>query len=162
MSRLQWCFQAVSATAAFLLAGSVVAAPVVAARGTIDAPDKEGSTALLVAVMQDQLDAAKHLLSQGAKADATNRYRVTPLYAATLHGNTDIMAALLAAKADPNGAAPSGETLLMTSARAGVVKAMQLLINAGAKVDAREPAFNQTALMLAARSNSAEATALLL
>jgi ankyrin repeat protein len=50
----------------------------------------------------------------------------------------------------------------MTAARAGVVKAMQLLIDAGAKVDAREPAFNQTALMLAARSNSADAVALLL
>ncbi len=50
----------------------------------------------------------------------------------------------------------------MTSARTGVVKAMRLLIDAGARVDAREPPFNQTALMLAARSNSADAIALLL
>jgi uncharacterized protein len=156
MSRLQRRFQAVSALA-FFLAGSALAAP-----GEIDAPNKEGSTALLVAVMQDRLDAAKHLLAHGAKADAANRYRVTPLYVAALHGNTDMMAALLAARADANGAAPSGETLLMTSARAGVVKAMQLLIDAGARVDAREPSFNQSALMLAARGNSADAIALLL
>jgi ankyrin repeat protein len=156
MSRLQWRFKAVSVALAFSLAGSAIAA------SEIDAPDKEGSTPLLVAVMQDQLDAARQLLAHGAKADAANRYRVTPLYVATLHGNTDMIAALLAASADPNGAAPSGETLLMTAARTGIVKAMQLLIDAGARVDAREPAFNQTALMLAARSNSAEAMSLLL
>jgi ankyrin repeat protein len=161
MSRLRWRFQAISVALAFWLARSAVAAPVDAAHA-FDAPNKEGSTALLLAVMQDQLDAARHLLARGAQPDAANRYHVTPLYVATLHGNAAMMAALLAAKADPNGAAPSGETLLMTSARTGIVKAMQLLIDAGAKVDAREPAFNQTALMLAARSNSADAVALLL
>ncbi len=155
MSRLRWRFKPVRIALAFLLIGSAMAAPV-------DAPNSEGSTPLLAAVMQDDLDVARRLLALGAKADATNRYRVTPLHVAALHGNTDMMAALLAAGADPNGAAPSGETLLMTSARAGVVQAMRLLIDAGAKIDAREPAFNQTALMLAARSNSADAIALLL
>jgi ankyrin repeat protein len=135
--------------------------PAVAASAEIGAPGNEGA-GLLAAVMQGQLDAARRQLSLGAKVDAVDRYRVTPLYVATLHGDTDMMAALLAAGADPNGAAPSGETLLMTAARGGAVKAMQLLIRAGAKVDAREPAFNQTALMIAARGNSAEATALLL
>jgi ankyrin repeat protein len=182
MSRLQWRLQAMSAALAFVLAGPVIAASVASTRlhelaasgdvkallqrlsngSEIDAPNKEGSTALLVAVMQGHLVAAKHLLAHGAKPDAVNRYRVTPLYVAVLHGNTEMMAALLDAKADPNGIAPSGETLLMTSARAGVVKAIQLLIDAGAKVDAREPTFNQTALMLATASNSAGAIALLL
>jgi ankyrin repeat protein len=157
MSRLQGRFRVVIVCLAYLLAGSVIAAP-----GPIDTPDKEGNTGLLVAVMQDRLDAAKHLLARGANADAANRYRVTALYVATLHGTTDMMTVLLAARADPNGVSPSGETLLMTSARAGVVKAMQLLVDAGARVDAREAAFNQTALMLAARSNSADAIAFLL
>ena len=182
MSRLRWRFQAVSVALAYWLAGPAIAESVAAMNlhdsaaigdvkalqqqlgksRDIDAPNIEGSTALLVAVMQGRLDAARYLLAHGARADAANRYRVTPLYVATLHGDTDMMAALLAARADPNGAAPSGETLLMTSARAGVVKAMQLLIDTGASVDARESTFNQTALMLAARSNSADAIALLL
>ena len=182
MSRGQWRFQAVSVALALLLAGPTISAPVAATRlhelaasgdvkallqlldrrGDIDAPDEQGSTALLVAVTQDHLDAARHLLAHGARPDAANRYRVTPLYVATLNGNSAMMAALLAARADPNGAAPSGETLLMTSARTGVVNALQLLIDAGARVNAREPNFNQTALMLAARSNSADAIALLL
>jgi len=168
MSRLQRRIRAASIALGFLLTGSAIAAPVAATRprgpaaASVDTPNQEGSTALLVAVMRDQLDAARHLLDRGANADTANRYRVTPLYVAALHGNTDMMAALLAARADPNGAAPSGETLLMTCARAGIVKAMQLLIAAGARVDAREPGFNQTALMLAARSNSADAIDLLL
>ena len=155
MSRLRWRCQPVAVALAFLLTGAAVAAPV-------DAPDREGSTPLLLAVMQDDLTAARRLLARGARADAANRYQVTPLHVAALHGNTDLMSLLLAAGADPNGAAPSGETHLMTSARTGVVKAMQLLIDAGAKVDAREPTFQQTALMVAARGDNAESIALLL
>lgn len=182
MSRLRWHLQAATLALSFLLSGPAFATTVAATRlhelaasgdlkglrqllganGEVDARDHESSTPLLVAVMQDQIAVARYLLAHGAGADAANRYRVTPLYAAALHGNTDMMAALLAAKADPNGAAPSGETLLMTSARTGVVRAMQMLIDAGARVDASEPAFNQTALMLAARSNNAEAMAVLL
>jgi ankyrin repeat protein len=157
MSRLQRRFQAVAVALTFCLSGLALAASAEAV-----APTKGEEPALLAAVMQDQPDAARRLIAQGASVDAADRYRVTPLYVATLHGNTDMMAALLSAGADPNGAAPSGETLLMTAAHGGAVKAMKLLIGAGAKVDAREPAFNQTALMIAARGNSAEAVALLL
>ena len=157
MSRLRCGCKALAVALTWLLSGSAAAAS-----ADIDAPDQQGNSALLVAVMQDRPDVARQLLARGASPDAANRYHVTPLYVATLHGNTEMMAALLAARADANGAAPSGETLLMTAARAGVVKAMQLLIDAGARVDAREPAFNQTALMLAARGNSPDAIALLL
>jgi ankyrin repeat protein len=166
MSRSTWHFQAASVALAFLLTGPAVAASAAAPRlhepAAVAAPDKDGNTALLAAVMQDDVEAARKLLARGAKADAADRYRVTPLYVAALHGNAGMMAALLAAGADPDGAAPSGETILMTAARGGIVQPMRLLIEAGARVDAREPAFNQTALMLAVRSNSAEATALLL
>jgi uncharacterized protein len=182
MSCLRWRLQTVPVALTLLLAGPALAAPVAGTQlhelaasgdvkallkvlgksGDINTPDKEGSTALLVAVTEDHLDVVRQLLARGARADVANRYRVTPLYVAALHGNAEMMAALLAARADPNGVAPSGETLLMTSARTGVVKAMRLLIDAGARVDAREPAFNQTALMLAARGNSADAMALLL
>jgi ankyrin repeat protein len=153
MSRLRWRFQLLCA---------LVLLPALPAAAAADAPDKQGSTPLLLAVMDDDLAATRQLLAHGARADVANRYRVTPLYVAALHGNIDMMDALLAAGADPNGAAPSGETLLMISAQSGDVKAMQRLIDAGARVDAREPGFHQTALMLAARSNSADAVALLI
>ena len=128
----------------------------------VNAVDEQGSSALLSAVEQGHREAARLLLARGGRADAANRYGVTPLYVATLNADADLIALLLAARADPNRAAPSGETVLMTAARTGVVKAMRLLIDGGAQVDAREPAFQQTALMLAARSNSAEAISLLL
>jgi len=157
MSRLQSRFQALAVALTFWLMGSVMAAS-----AEIDASHTSGGTALLEAVVQDRTDAVRQLLARGASADVADRYRVTPLYVATLHANTDMMAALMAAGANPNGVAPSGETLLMTAARGGAVKAMKLLIGAGARVDDREPAFNQTALMIAARGNSDEAVALLL
>lgn len=156
MSRLQRRFQAMAVALTFCLSG-----PAMAASAAADATTN-GAESLLAAVMQDQLDVARRLIAGGASVQSADRYRVTPLYVATLHGNTDMMAALLSAGADPNGAAPSGETLLMTAAHGGAVKAMKLLIGAGARVDAREPAFNQTALMIAARGNSADAVALLL
>src|SRR5262245_22116072 len=110
MSRLRWRLHKVSVALALLLAGSAMAAPFAGTRlhelaasgdakalrqllgksSDVDARDKEDSTALLVAVMQDHLDAARQLLAHGASADAANRYRVTPLYVAALHGNTDI------------------------------------------------------------------------
>jgi ankyrin repeat protein len=154
MSRLRWRLQLVSVALALLPTLSAMAGPT--------APDKEGDTALLVAVVNDDLAAARRQLAHGAMPDAANRYRVTPLYVAALHGNTAMISALLSAGADPNGHAPSGETLLMTSARSGDARAMQLLIDAGARVQAREPVFQQTALMVAARTNSADAVALLL
>ncbi len=129
---------------------------------TVDSPGVDGSTALLVAVENEQLDAVKLLLQSHANPNAANRYKVVPLYLAALNGNTPILSALLTAGADPNGSAPSGETLLMTAARTGKAKAMQALLDAGAKVDARDAEFGQSALMLAARGNNAEAISLLL
>ena len=159
---------------ALMLAGSVVAAPLVD-QATIQSsvqPSSQSSaqspaqsplqSSLQVAVEQDQLNTVKQLLKQGAKADVADRYNVTPAYIAALHGNAGMLAVLLAHGADPNGTAPSGETLLMTAARAGIVESMKALIAAGAKVDARESQFKQTALMLAARGNNPEAITLLL
>ncbi len=60
---------------------------------------------------------------------------------------------LLKAGADANGAAPEGETALMTAARTGNVEAARVLLAHGAPVDARESWRGQTALMWAAAQN---------
>ena len=57
---------------------------------------------------------------------------------------------LLEAGADPNLALPSGETALMNCARTGDAAAVRALLARGARVDARESAHQQTALMWAA------------
>ena len=56
---------------------------------------------------------------------------------------------LLQARANPNAALPSGETVLMTAARTGVVAAVEALLDAGAVIDAAQASKGQTALMWA-------------
>jgi ankyrin repeat protein len=57
---------------------------------------------------------------------------------------------LLRAGANPNLALPSGETPLMTAARAGKVDAVAPLLERGATIEAKESARGQTAVMWAA------------
>jgi ankyrin repeat protein len=64
-------------------------------------------------------------------------------------GNADMIALLLEAGAHPDSPDPDGMTALLAVARTGNVKAAQLLVNAGAKVDAREGFGGQTPLMWA-------------
>src|SRR5206468_8586097 len=48
---------------------------------------------------------------------------------------------------------PAGEAPLMTAAAAGSLDAVRLLLDRGAAVDAEDPEFRQTALMIAVREN---------
>ena len=89
------------------------------------------------------------LLGAGADAKAANRYGVTPLYLACQNANPAMIERLLKAGADPNATTTEGETALMTVARTGVVEAAKVLLDHGAKVDAREEWHGQTALMWA-------------
>ena len=50
----------------------------------------------------------------------------------------------------------------MTAARTGMPAALRVLLDRGARVDARDPEFQQTALMIAAREGHAAAVQLLL
>ena len=66
------------------------------------------------------------------------------------NGNPAIVALLLKAGANPNGAVRAGETPLMLAARTGNADAVKMLLGAGAEVDAKETWNGQTALMWAA------------
>jgi ankyrin repeat protein len=96
------------------------------------------------------------LLRAGARAAAENRYGATPLALAAANGNAAVVASLLNGGADPNGAWPGGETVLMSAARAGRLDAVRLLLSHGADVNAREQTRGQTALMWAAAEGHAE------
>ena len=63
---------------------------------------------------------------------------------------------LLKVGVDPNSATNLGETTLMTVARTGNVDAAKVLLDAGAKVDAREQWHDETALMWAAAEKHAD------
>src|SRR5206468_1236170 len=96
---------------------------------------------------------AELLIRAGADAARADRYGVTPLSLACANGHVDLIRLLLDAGADPNSAGSTGETVLMSAVRSGNLDAVKLLLDRGAAVDARDPEFQQTALMLAVREN---------
>ncbi|MCU1336109.1 MAG: ankyrin repeat protein [Bryobacterales bacterium] len=113
------------------------------------AADADGTTPLHWAVRADDLATVDRLLAAGADAKAANRYGVTPLYLACQNANAAVIERLLKAGADANATSTDGETALMTVARTGVVEAAKVVLDHGAKVDAREEWHGQTALMWA-------------
>jgi ankyrin repeat protein len=75
---------------------------------------------------------------------------MTPLVQACTNGSAALVALLLKAGANANTPVATGETSLMSCARAGAVEAVRLLLVQGADVNAKEPTEHQTALMWAA------------
>jgi ankyrin repeat protein len=134
----------------------------------------DGMTALHWAAHWNDLEMAELLVGAGANVNAANDYGVTPLSEActnqsdTLvtkllqndYGVTPLSEActnqsdtlvtkLLQAGADANATQWTGETVLMTCALTGTVKAVKSLLNYGADPNKRDSRFEQTALMWA-------------
>ena len=124
-----------------------------AERVDVNAPGRDGTPALHWLVWASGFPNAELLIRAGADAARADRYGVTPLSLACANGHVDLIRLLLDAGADPNSAGSTGETVLMSAVRSGNLDAVKLLLDRGAAVDARDPEFQQTALMLAVREN---------
>ena len=120
------------------------------AHADVNAPQRDGATALHWAAHLEDADTAALLIRAGAKVDTPNNYGVTPLALASSNGNAAIIDQLLKSGADPNRSVRAGETPLMLAARTGNADAVKVLLRAGALVDAKETWNGQTALMWAA------------
>jgi ankyrin repeat protein len=131
-------------------------------RANVNAREADGTTALHLAVLRDDIDAVDLLLRGGADPKAADRYGVTPLTVACINGNAGIIERLVKAGADPDTALASGETALMTASRTGKVDAVKMLLAHGANVNAAERVRGQTALMWAAASNNTDAISVLI
>jgi ankyrin repeat protein len=132
-------------------------------RVNVNAPQPDGTTALLWAAHWNDVEAVKILLRAGANAAATNRFGASPLSEAATSGNADLVKALLEAGADAKAlSTPDGETVLMSAARSGNVESVRMLLDRGADVNARERYKGQTALMWAAAERHAPVVKLLL
>jgi ankyrin repeat protein len=150
------------------LASAVAVAVLCTAAGSAavadaDAPRKpDGSTPLMWATFEGDVEEAARLLKEGADVKAINSYGVSAMHLAADTANIDLIRLLLKAGADPESPNPDGETALHLVARSGNVEAAKLLLKAGAEVDARERFGEQTPLMWAAARRHPQMVELLL
>jgi ankyrin repeat protein len=134
-----------------------------AGAGEADAPLKpDGSTPLMWATFEGDVEEVARLLKEGADVKAINSYGVTAMNLAADTANTELIRLLLKAGADPESPNPDGETALHVVARSGNVEAAKLLLKAGAKVNAVEKFGGQTPLMWAAARRHPQMVELLL
>jgi len=121
----------------------------IADHADVNAPQRDGATALHWAAYWDDVRSAALLIAAAARVNAANENNVTPLSLACGNGSAAMVAALLEAGADPNLAQTTGETPLMTCSRTGNAAAVDALLARGANVNAAEALLQQTALMWA-------------
>ncbi len=119
-------------------------------------PGPDGTTAIMYAAANDDLELVRALIRAGADVTLKNQLGTSAITEAAIIGSTPIIDALLKAGADPNFTNPEGETPLMAVARGGNVDAARLLVEARADVNARESFGGQTALMWAAAQRQPE------
>jgi uncharacterized protein len=132
-------------------------------KADINAPQNDGTTALLWAVRYDDLDTADMLIRAGAKVSAANRDGATALQLASINGSPAMIEKLIKAGADPNmPLTSSGDTALMIAARSGRVSALNVLIESGANVNAKESWGGTTPLMWAVSERHPDAVKVLL
>src|SRR6201986_3019988 len=92
----------------------------------VNAAQPDGTTALHWAAHWNDSEMVGLLVQAGADAKAANQYGATPLSEAPSLANAPIIEQLLKAGADPNTRTTAdGETVLMTSARAGNLSAVK-------------------------------------
>jgi ankyrin repeat protein len=125
----------------------------------VNAPQPDGTTPLMWAVVRGDIDLAKELLQRGAKPGGRNALGATVLSEAVVTNDRELIDLLLKAGADPNLGNQDDETPLMLAARQGSLPIAEALVKAGAKVDTREKFRGQSALMWAVGSNNAGAGA---
>lgn len=113
------------ATKAALLAGA-----------RVNARNAWGSTAVLLAAQQGQVDVVRALLRAGAVADGRGG-AMTPLAAAALGGHTELVKLLLANGASTDTSTESGEPALVLAVRMNRLGAAAALLQAGASLKVR-------------------------
>jgi uncharacterized protein len=122
----------------------------------VNATAADGSTAIMYAAANDDLELVRALLKAGANVKLKNQFGTSALTEAAIIGSAPIIDALLKAGADPNFKTPDGETPLMAAARSGKVDAAKTLLAAEADINAKESWGGQSAIMWAAAQGQAD------
>jgi len=135
----------------------VMAMRLAATKGAnVNATGPDGSTALMYAAANGDLELVRALIKAGANVKLANQLGTSAITEAAIIGNAAILDALIKAGADPNFRTTDGETPLMAAARSGHMEAAKLLIAAKADVNAKENWGGQSAVMWAAALSQAD------
>jgi len=102
-----------------------------AAKANVDAKNRFGDTALMVAALNGKLDIVRKLRTRGAEL---NPRGWTPLIYAATGGHDDIVTYLLDQGADINAQSPNGTTALMMAVRESRASTFDLLLRRGADI----------------------------
>jgi uncharacterized protein len=122
----------------------------------VNATGADGTTAIMYAAANDDLDLVRALIKAGANVKLKNQFGTSALTEAAIIGSAPIVEALLKAGADPNFRTTDGETPLMAAARSGKIDAAKALLAAGADINAKENWGGQSAIMWAAAQGQAD------
>jgi cytohesin len=129
----------------------------VGAKGAnVNAAEADGSTAIMYAAANGDLELVRALIKAGANVKLETQLGSSAITEASIIGSAPIIDALLKAGADPNFKTPNGETPIMAAARSGKVDAAKTLLDAGADINAKETWGEQSALMWAAAQKQAD------
>ncbi len=115
----------------------VVLALLASPRLVVDAPNRAGETALMIAALRGEVDFVRRLLERGAQV---NRDGWTPLHYAASGPGVEIVALLLDRGAAIEALSPNRTTPLMMAAGYGAIDAADLLLRRGADPKARNDA----------------------
>jgi ankyrin repeat protein len=118
---------------------------------------------LVLAARANEVATVRALLSAHPAPDVNQRTAdgTSALHWAVYHGNSELVARLLAAGADANARNDYGSTPMSEAAVRGDLQLLRALLSAGANVEAPN-ADGQTALMIVARTSNVAAAELLL
>lgn len=123
--------------------------------------DTDGSTALLIAIYNEQTPSATKLIAAGTRLDVFNNLGESALIAATSTNNIEVIKALLAKdKSQINKTNKDHENALMKAAAVGSLQTVQLLVNAGADLKAKDH-LGRTAYDIAKESQNTDSLKLL-
>jgi ankyrin repeat protein len=122
----------------------------------VNAAAADGSTAIMYAAANGDLELVGALIKAGANVKLANQFGTSAITEAAIIGSAPIIDALLKAGADPNFRTPDGETPLMAAARSGKIDAAKVLLDTGADINSKETWGGQSPLMWAAAQSQAD------
>ncbi len=124
-------------------------------RNQINTPGADGRSALMIASQQNNAEAIKFLIMQGADKNLCDSNGENALMLATANDNIEALTALLHAGVEKDSAGSYGMTPLIYAAQVGRIHALNVLLDAGANKDLANQ-FGATPLMHAACAGNIE------